>query len=413
MSSDNPYGPAQPGPWGQGPASGPPPHGYPTPPASPAQPPGATDAGYAFGPFAPPPTPEPQPTAPGPYAAPPPRGRSRGLIVLGVIALALVLVGVMTAVLVRSRSAAAPSPSPIQTSAGGPAPSATPSAPPAGSLASDAVAGYLNALAAGDADRALAYAVGSVPAGPFMTDKVLAESVKRAPITQINVPEVSDPLASTVTASYRIGKTPVTVNYGVQQVGGAWKLTAVYKTLDLGLVRIPSIPILLNGVKVTSDFVDVLPGSYAFTTESPLLTLGSKAVMVIRHPNDYANVLDLRVGLSDAGRKTVVNLARQRYNACLKTRVPRPANCPFSWTNPQYRFRANAARWRQVGADPFAKPEVTVLERSARVTIPLRVRISGPCTFNGTSGTCTGNVTGTGVAAVQLDQKQLKAVWLV
>ena len=67
-------------------------------------------------------------------------------------------------------------------------------------------------------------------------------------------------------ASYRLGKTPVTADYGVQQVGGAWKLTAVNKTLDLGLVRSPSIPMLINGVQVTSDFVDVLPGTYAFTT---------------------------------------------------------------------------------------------------------------------------------------------------
>ena len=48
---------------------------------------------------------------------------------------------------------------------------------------------------------------------------------------------------------------------------------------------------------------DVLPGAYAFTTASPNLTLGSKAVVTVKHPNDYANVLDLRVGLSAAGNK--------------------------------------------------------------------------------------------------------------
>ena len=110
----------------------------------------------------------------------------------------------------------------------------------------------------------------------------------------------------------------------MQQVGGAWKLSAVHKTVDLGLIRSPSIPIRINGVKVTSDFVDVLPGTYAFTTESPLLSLGSKAVMVVKHPNDYANVLDLRVGLSDAGRKKVVDLTRKSYNACLKSKITRP-----------------------------------------------------------------------------------------
>jgi hypothetical protein len=333
------------------------------------------------------------------------------LIILGVVALALILVGVGAAVLVRSRGAAGPGPTPAATSGGGPAPS-TSAPPPAGALPSDAVAGYLTALAAGDADGALGYAAAPVPAGKFMNDRVLAESVKRAPITKINVAEVSDPAATTVAASYTVGKTPVTVDYGVQQVGGAWKLTAVHKTVDLGLVRSPSIPIRINGVRVTSDFVDVLPGAYAFTPESPMLTLGAKAVMVVKHPNDYANVLDLRVGLSDAGRTTVVNLTRKSYNACLKSKTTRPKNCPFAWTNSQQRYRQNAVTWRQRGADPFRKPNVAVIDRSARVGIPLRVRISGPCTFSGVSGTCSGNVTGRAVASTRLDKGQLKVVWL-
>ncbi len=417
MSSDNPYGPPPPGPWGQGgPApdpSEPPPYGYPPPAGGPAPPPGAPASGYAFGPFAPPPGPGPGPTTTGPGAAPPPPGRRRLPIVLGVVALALILVVIGAAVLVRSRGAAAPAPTPVQTSGGASAPSASSAPPSAAALPSDAVTGYLNALAAGDADAALAYAAVPVPAGKYMTDQVLAASAKRAPITEVSVPEVTDPAASTVTASYRLGKTPVTADYGVRQVGGVWKLTAVHKTVDLGLVRTPSIPIRMNGVPVTSDSVDVLPGAYAFTTESPDLSLGSKAVMVIKHPNDYASVLDLRVGLSDAGRKTVVNLARKSYNACLKSRVTRPKNCPFAWTNAAQRYRQNSVRWRQLGADPFRKPNVAVIERSARIGIPLRVRISGPCTFDGVSGTCTGNVTGRGVASVRLDKGRLKGVvWL-
>ena len=110
-----------------------------------------------------------------------------------------------------------------------------------------------------------------------MTDQVLAASVKRAPITQIDVPAVNDPAASTVSATYILGTTPVTVDYEVQQVGGVWKLAAVHKTLDLGLVRSPSFPMLINGVQVTSDAVDVLPGRVRIHDESPNLTYGSKA----------------------------------------------------------------------------------------------------------------------------------------
>ena len=125
-----------------------------------------------------------------------------------------------------------------------------------------------------------------------MTDKVLAESLKRAPITDIDVPVVEDQQATTVPTTYRLGKTAVSTSYDVEKVSGAWKLAAVSKTLDLGLVRSPSIPMLINGVPVNSDFVDLLPGSYAFTTASPNLTYGSRNVVVIKDPKDYANVLD-------------------------------------------------------------------------------------------------------------------------
>ena len=419
MSSNNPYE-GQPGPYGQGGGQGGPapgPYGY---PQQPDTPPG--QPGYAFGPFAPQPGPGGAPPGyvPGPPPQPSgPRRRGKGLIILGVVALVLVLIGVTAAVLVRNRIVADPQPQPTQTqvptqTSGGPTPSDPPtSAPPPATLASDAVSGYLAALAAGDAAAALSFSANPVQPGPFMTDQVIAASIKRTPITGIEVPVVEDQQATTVSASYRLGKTHVSTSYSVVKVSGAWKLAAVRKTIDLGLVRSPSIPMLINGVKVNSDFVDLLPGSYAVTTASPNLTYGAKNVVVIKDPNDYANVFDLRISLSDRGRKTAVSLANKSYDACLRTRVPRPKNCPFSWTNSVYRFRNGSANWRQLGADPFSKPNVQLSGRSARVRIPLRVRISGSCTFSGTSGTCTGNVTGSGVASIRLDREKLSVVWLV
>ena len=147
----------------------------------------------------------------------------------------------------------------------------------------------------------------------------------------------------------------------------------MHKTVDLGLVRTPSIPIRMNGVKVTSDSVDVLPGTYAFSTESPQLTLGSKAVMVVKHPKDYASVLDLRVGLSDrrARRPWSAWLGRATAPVC-EAGSPGPRAARSAWTNPSaQRYRQGSVRWRQQGADPFRKPNVAVIERSARIGIPL------------------------------------------
>jgi hypothetical protein len=329
-----------------------------------------------------------------------------------VVALALILVGVTTA-LVLWRTDSTVQSQPVQTSVpGGTTASAPTSAPPM-ALPSDAVSGYLNALAAGDATKALSYAADPVQPGPFMTNKVLAESIKRAPLTAIEVPEVTDQQATTVPASYRLGKTEVNTSYDVVNSSGTWKLATVHKTIDLGLVRSPSMPMLINGVKVNADFVDLLPGSYAFTAGSPNLTYGSKSVVTITDPKGYANVLDLRPSLSDRGRKTAVSLANKSYDTCLRSKVPRPRNCPFSWANPAYRFRSGSVTWRQVGSDPFRKPTVELSGTSATVKIPLRVRISGPCVYQGRSGfTCSGRVTGDAWASIRLDREKLSVAWL-
>jgi hypothetical protein len=412
MSSDNPYG-GQPGPYGQSGLEGPPPgpYGYAQPSTS------AGDASYAFGPFAPQPDtgpgpvgqpPEPVPPGPTPQPGGPRRGRT--LIILGVIALALMLVAVSTAVLLWRNQPTDPQPTPSR------APSGTASAPsssaPSAALASDAVAGYLKALAAGNAAAALAYSADPVKPGPFMTNNVLAQSIKRAPITSIVVPEVTDQQATSVHATYRLGTTNVSTSYAVVQAAGRWKLATVSKAIDLGLVRSPSIPMLINGVKVTSNRVELLPGSYAFTSASPQLSYGSRNVVVITDPNAFANVFSLRPTLTDHGRKTAVRLANKSYDACLRARVPRPRNCPFAWTNSVYRFRSGSATWRQLGADPFKKSKVQLSGGSAQVGIKLRVRISGPCTFGGTSGTCTGRVTGDGVALLRFDRKKPSVIWL-
>jgi hypothetical protein len=410
MSSENPYEP-QPGPYGQG--GQPAPSGYSEPNTSPGQ------AGYAFGPFAPqqdagsgPAGPPPGPI-PGPTPQPEgPTRRGRTLIILGVIALALVLVAVSTLVLIsRSRRIVAPQPIPSQPS-GGTASSAPSSAPPA-ALASDAVTGYLSALAAGHAAAALSYSADPVKPGPFMTDKVLAQSIKRAPITSIVVPQVTDQQATSVPATYRLGKTNVSTSYDVVQATGGWKLATISKTINLGLVRSRSIPMLINGVKVSSNDVDLLPGSYAFTTASPHLSYGPRNMVVITDPKAYADVFSLRASLSDHGRKTAVRLANKSYDACLRTKVPRPRNCPFTWTNSVYRFRSGSARWQQLGSDPFRKPKVELSGTAAQVKIPLRVRISGPCVYQGRSGyTCRGRVTGDAWASIRLDRAKLSVVWL-
>ena len=214
------------------------------------------------------------------------------MIIGGVIALALILIGVVAAVLIRDEPAVTTVPSPNTSTTGSvpPGSSAPPTSAPPAEKASDAVTGYLNALAAGDVAGALSYAADPVAAGPFLTGAVLAESAKRAPLTTVNVTPVDDDNATVVAATYKFGDTDVVENFDVVKLGDVWKLTRVVKTVELGLSRQSSVPMRINGVKVSSNTVDLLPGSYAFTTGLPYISYGSDNVVLIKSPSGDADV---------------------------------------------------------------------------------------------------------------------------
>ena len=303
-----PWPPQQPGPAGP-----PPPYGYP-----PQQQPPPPGSGYAFGPFAGqpggpqggPPGQPPYGNAPGPYGPgqpptePPPKRRGKVLIIVGALVLALIVGAIAVALLNRNDPVATQPPATASQNPSGAATTAPPtSAPPPAAKASDAVVGYLEALAAGSASAALSYAVDPVAAGPLLTDQVLAQSRKRAPLSGIEVPPVDDEQATTVTAAYRLGGTAVNTVFDVVKVGDEWKLVEVVKRVDVGLSRAKSVPMLVNGVKVSGNTVNVLPGSYAFSTGLSTISYGSKNVVLVKGPTDYVDTYAVKAQLSKSGQE--------------------------------------------------------------------------------------------------------------
>src|SRR5215216_979612 len=215
MSSNNPYGGSQRPMPSQGLGSGPgqplSPYGYPQQPP-PGGPP--TSSGYSFGPL----SPDEQTTEwwsgaePDPYGSPPPgsyvpgpgeptpprRGRAKILIIIGAAALAVILMAVLAVVVATRNGLVGNTGSKTQrqqTQSQGAAPQNAP-------RPSDAVMGYLQALAAGDAVAALSFAADPAPTGPLLTNEVLAKSSERADLSDIQVPDVDDQNATSVSATY-------------------------------------------------------------------------------------------------------------------------------------------------------------------------------------------------------------------
>ena len=445
MSSNNPYSPqwdeggSQPPMPGQGPNVGPgpgqqpspyrypqqPPVGYPQqPPAGyPQQPTAGRPSGaseYSFGPFAP----EQQQSGwgggpqPGQYGGPPraydpaptrqaqkqPKNRTKILIIIGAAALAVILVAVAVIVATRDKPSADPQ--------GGQNPGGQQSGAPQNTpRPSDAVSAYLQALAAGDATAALSYSADPAPTGPLLTNEVLAESRNRMQLTGIDVPVVDDQNVKSVSATYTLGSSVVNETFDVVKVSGTWKLSRAVKDLDLAFIVDGPVPVKINGVKVTEESVAVLPGSYAFTTGLPYVSFGSKNVVLVRSPYVDADTYNIQSQLTGAGKKATISAAKKSFSKCLKAHSLTPKNCPQKFKS-KYSYNKSSITWRQAGKDPFRKPSVTFSGTRARVQVPIDLKLSGSCSYQGRSGNCSGSLTGTSVAVIKVTAKPLKVKWL-
>ena len=87
------------------------------------------------------------------------------------------------------------------------------------SKADEAVKSYLDALAAGQAAVALALGKDQPTDTTFLTDAVLADSLKRAPITAITVSPPDDEYDNSIEASYKLGDQQVNETFTVQKTG--------------------------------------------------------------------------------------------------------------------------------------------------------------------------------------------------
>ncbi len=281
--------------------------------------------------------------------------------------------------------------------------------PPPTTKASDAVAGFLSALAGGHAAEALSYSATQPGDAALVSDAVLAQSLKRAPLTAIDVPEVADPAASEVTARYTLGSTPVTETFAVTKVGDQWKVQQAYKELDLTLVRQPSVPMRINGVKVSGSRVSVLPGSYAFTTGHAYLDYGNRSTLLVRSPTDSTDVFTVRAQLSSAGRKAAIAAAKKSYAKCLKATKLLPKNCPNSYPNSAYTY--SRVTWTQSGKDPFPKARTALVGSSVLVTVKVSYKLAGPCSRKGVRYNCTGTLKGDSRAIVAVLKKPATVRW--
>ena len=382
------------------------------PPGYPGQPPyaggpGPQAAGYGMPPGG------PQPYPPGAYPSGPgqpsqqPKKRTTLFVLIGAGSLALILAVVAVAVNLGGDTGAAGG----GTTAGGGTAGA-----PAAATASEAVNGYLQAVAKGDAQSAVSYAADpSTVSTTYMTRAVLAASAKQAPLTDIKVGP-TDPDATTVPATYRLGSTQVDTSFDVLKTSDdQWKLIEVASTLDLTAVQDDSIPLLMNGTKVEPGPFSVLPGTYRFTTGQRNFDYGSHPDLVVRYPSDFPDITRVAPRISSKGRSSALSAVKKSWSSCLDKHAQKPKGCPNQFVYKDFNFRDSTVRWSRKGSDPFKKIKPSYVDATTvQYEVKRDLALEGTCTSSGRTGTCTGTLKGGNVQVeARLSGSKIKVEWLV
>ena len=120
----------------------------------------------------------------------------------------------------------------------------------------------------------------------FLTDAVLAESNKRAPITEISVSPPDNEYDSSIEASYKMGDQQVNETFTVQKSGENYLLYEVSQDVNLESIRSRTLPLQINGVRCHLRQGQPVPGLVRVDQRQQLHRLRRRE-MVINSPSDY------------------------------------------------------------------------------------------------------------------------------
>lgn len=194
----------------------------------------------------------------------------------------------------------------------------------------DAVKGYLQALARGDAQAALSYAKDQPASKEFLTDDVLKKQIAKWPITNIRILN-SDSMSVHVAVNF--GDQVSDHNVFVKQVGGGgWKLETgaiklkVFQSHD---TKAESTLTLFGKPLDAKNDTYVFPGWIDFGNGNPNITQKhSGRPMLLDELNSIGADVYMDYDVSDAGRAAIKTAVNDAFAQCAKSTQLRPPNCP-------------------------------------------------------------------------------------
>lgn len=249
------------------------------------------------------------------------------------------------------------------------------------------VRSFLEALAAADATTALSYAVAPPADQTLLTDAVLAESMRRAPMNDIDV-SLAPGGDERVSVSYTLGGKDYDDSYTVTRLGSAYKLDQVSESVFLTPI-VDKFPVVVNGTPLTTQSADVFPVTHVVTTGLPNVDWGDDATFV-GAVHSLREKPSLQAQVTKTGKQAFVTGAKKRLNACLAQRRLAPKDCPFGFTQPTSgpRVDESTVRWTVKG-NPWSKlgdPEIDAFIDQGSAKADAEMTFTVTCRFTDGQG---------------------------
>lgn len=260
----------------------------------------------------------------------------------------------------------------------------------------DTVTSYLSALSEGDSALALTF-IGEPEDSTLLTDEVLAASLDRSPIADIEiVSDESDEMSGDVTASYTLGGEPITASYGVQDYDrdGVWTISGGLSYLSLA--KFAGLGLTVNGQEVDVEQTQVFPGSYEFAMADEDYAITGEPVVTVTTPFESADLGDLSPGLSESAVETFRALVTAEVDACVaSTTLAAGCGLELQPTLSDGTQMAEGTIVRTLSADTITTLGSMVPKLSydnptlAQGEFLGGVTVAGTCTKNGATGSCS------------------------
>lgn len=260
---------------------------------------------------------------------------------------------------------------------------------PSGPSAPQVVRQYLEAVAAGDAKRALALGA-EPPVRPSpLTQRLLTVTLRTAPLRDIEVPEVADPDPREVTASFTLGRRSHVEALEVVNTDDGWRLRQAYATLSFPEWFVIGSQLRVNGLAVDPNTpVAVLPGRYEIGSAHWAYDYFGEPTLVVTNPQladlPPAEHFPTRAAMDAYRREVKRRLARCMQAKSLNTWQVNP-QCPFGWRNTgKDAVRVASVRWSVVEPPRFHElgyisERRPVLRGTSAVALRTDITCRGPC----------------------------------